>query len=576
MIFRDNPVLIRELLVNLRSPRAFLLQLAYVLFLGSVVYFAWPAGEEGSRQVGAGAAQRLFDLFFLGQFFLVALVAPTFAAGSITGEKERKTYEMLLASPLEPPRILVGKLLSSLTYLVILILSSLPLMILCFLLGGILMSEIVRAYLLLILAAGTFGLLSVACSSVFSRTSSALLVSYLVILPLAVTSVALTRTEDTVARDFVSIAILPPWCLAIWTVLVIAINRRLLRPPDVGSEGKDVVDEEQEMKFAIGVIIDRDMFPDKLFAPPKRTDLMPDGTNPVLDKELRSEIFAQGTLMLRVVIQVSMLLSIPLMAALLFLKPQNAGFYVCYVLTFNFLVGPVFSAGSITQERERQTLALLLTTLLTPGKIVFAKLLAALRVSTVLTFLLVEQLVLAYLLVPELRDRPWTFLIYLLIIATTCLATTSIGLLCSSLARKTSAALVMTYMTLLFLFAGPVGLSQFLLSFTEINEERLASLTVISPYAAAMSVPATTDRPTVYVTLTAPLQRPEQRKGAGDGSQEIALVNPSTSRPGILLDDGATRIPVWLGFLAIYPPACLVLYGITYQVFRWRWWRASA
>jgi len=41
------------------------------------------------------------------------------------------------------------------------------------------------------------------------------------------------------------------------------------------------------------------MFPDKLFAPAKRTDLMEDGTNPVLDKELRSEIFSQGTLMLR-------------------------------------------------------------------------------------------------------------------------------------------------------------------------------------------------------------------------------------------------------------------------------------
>ena len=83
---------------------------------------------------------------------------------------------------------------------------------------------------------------------------------------------------------------------------------------------------------------------------------MPDGTNPVLDKELRSEIFSQGTLMLRVVIQVSMLLSIPLMAGLLFLRPDKAAYYVAYVLTFNLLVGPVFSAGSITQERERQTL----------------------------------------------------------------------------------------------------------------------------------------------------------------------------------------------------------------------------
>src|SRR4029453_9763913 len=355
---------------------------------------------------------RLFDILFLGQFFLGALKEPTFAAGSITGEKERKTYELLLASPLLPGTILVGKLLSSLTYLVILIISSLPLMILCYLLGGLLLSEITRSYRVLILAAGTFGLLSLACSSFFRRTSSALVVSYLVILPLAIACVFMTSGDNTNAesvlfRNFVSIAVLPPWTLAIWMVVGIVVARRLLHPPDVGSEGKEVVDEEEEMKYAIGVVIDRELFPDKLFAPAKRNDLMPDGTNPVLDKELRSEIFSQGTLMLRVVIQVSMLLSIPLMAVLLFLRPENAAYYVSYVLTFNLLVGPVFSAGSITQERERQTLSLLLTTLLRPGKIVLAKLMAALRVSTVLTFLLTEQILLAYILLPELRNRFW-------------------------------------------------------------------------------------------------------------------------------------------------------------------------
>src|SRR5450755_4249378 len=113
MFFRNNPVLMRELLVNLRATRSFVLLFIYVVFLGVVVYFYWPAGEGAARQVGSGVARRLFDLIFLGQFCLVALVAPTFAAGSITGEKERKTYEMLLASPLKPSSILVGKLLSS-------------------------------------------------------------------------------------------------------------------------------------------------------------------------------------------------------------------------------------------------------------------------------------------------------------------------------------------------------------------------------------------------------------------------------------------------------------------------------
>jgi len=555
MFLRDNPVLTRELLVTLRSPRAFVLQFLYVSALGALVYFYWPAGEDGTRQVSPGVARRLFDIFFLGQFFLVSLMAPTFAAGSITGEKERKTYEMLLASPLRPGTILVGKLLSSLSYLVILILSSLPLMILCYLLGGLLLSEITRSYLVLILAAGTFGLLSVACSSYFRRTSSALVVSYLVTLPLSVLCVALTRTDDVVTRDFVSIAILPPWCLALWTVLEILINRRLLHPPDVGSEGKDVVDEEEEMKYAIGVVIDRDLFPDKLFAPAKRVDLMPDGTNPVLDKELRSEIFSQGTLMLRVVIQVSMLLSIPLMAGLLFLRSDKAAYYVTYVLTFNLLVGPVFSSGSITQERERQTLALLLTTLLTPGRIVLAKLVAALRVSTVLTFLLTEQLLLAYILLPELRYRVWTLLIFLVIIAITCLATSSVGLMCSALVRRTSTAMVLTYLTLLVLFVLPMGLSWYLEGIGQeqsFTPERLASITITSPFSAALSVPMHTSRienwtgqslnvpPPVMVQLT----------------RNLAL-------------------PVWAIFLAIYPPLSLVFFGITYLAFRWRWWKAG-
>ena len=46
MLLRDNPVLIRELLVTLRSPRSFVLQLIYVCVLGSLVFFYWPAGES--------------------------------------------------------------------------------------------------------------------------------------------------------------------------------------------------------------------------------------------------------------------------------------------------------------------------------------------------------------------------------------------------------------------------------------------------------------------------------------------------------------------------------------------------
>jgi ABC-type transport system involved in multi-copper enzyme maturation permease subunit len=257
--------------------------------------------------------------------------------------------------------------------------------------------------------------------------------------------------------------------------------------------------------------------------------------------------------MLRVVIQVSMLLSIPLMAGLLFLRSDKAAYYVAYVLTFNLLVGPVFSAGSVTQERERQTLSLLLTTLLTPGKIIFAKLMAALRISTVLTFLLTEQLFLAYLMLPELRTRFWTLMLFLTIIAMTCLATSTIGLMCSALARRTSSAMVMTYLTLLTLFVLPLGLERYLEGIPTVTKQQLAAFTITSPFSAAFSVPMHATRTDIWINT--PLNIVEQ--------QQIPIV-------------GNVSLPVWAIFLTMYPFLSLFFFGIAYVAFRYRWWKSGS
>ena len=100
-----------------------------------------------------------------------------------------------------------------------------------------------------------------------------------------------------------------------------ATSRRLLHPPDVGAEAKEVVDPDLEQRKAVGMVIRSDQFPDRLFAPPKRDRPMADRVNPVYDKEMRSELFGQGTLMLRLVIQLSMFLALPLMAVCLYMLP---------------------------------------------------------------------------------------------------------------------------------------------------------------------------------------------------------------------------------------------------------------
>src|SRR6185295_16728355 len=176
---------------------------------------------------------------------------------------------------------------------------------------------------------------------------------------------------------------------------------------------------------------------DWLFAPSKRTTLLPDGANPVYDKEMRSEIFAQGTLMLRLVIQVSMFLVIPLMAVCLFWRQELAPWYISYVVLFNMLVGPVFSAGSVTSERERQTLDLLLTTIISPWQILWGKLVSGLRVSSVLTAFLLWPVLLACLAPVGFWSNLPSMACYGLIVLLTCLTTATLALFCSVMFRKT-------------------------------------------------------------------------------------------------------------------------------------------
>jgi ABC-type transport system involved in multi-copper enzyme maturation permease subunit len=495
----ENPVLQRELLVNLRMTRAFLLLFCYLAVLGGVVYIAWPQERQLDLTTNPEASKRLVNLFFLGQYLLASLMTPSFAAGAITGEKERKSYEMLLASPLRPGAIVLGKLLAALCHLALLIFASLPIVMLCLPLGGVSLYEVLAAYTALMLSVMTFGMISLACSSYFKRTASSLVVTYLVILPLALICVMIWSTLEGKGQTRLALTFtfLPAISFTIVGVLFVITSRRLLHPPDVGSEGGEVVDIEREAQNAVGLVIHRDQFPDKLFAPAKRTDLLPDGANPVFDKEMRSEIFSQGTLMLRVVIQVSMLLAIPLMGFCLYIKPHLAPWYMSYVLLFNMLVGPVFSAGSVTSERERETLDLLLTTILSPLQILWAKLVSGLRVSTVLTMFLLWPVLLACIMVSLYWSNLLSVLLYVLIIAATCIVTATVALFCSVIFRKTATSLMTTYLIIVVLFTAPVAISYFAETFFpgDAFTRLLKQATLTSPFAATFSLPLKMDLP---------------------------------------------------------------------------------
>src|SRR4029078_9511567 len=70
-----------------------------------------------------------------------------------------QTLELLITTPVSTLGLVLGKLVSSLAYVVLLILASIPLMSLAFVFGGIAPDDVVRAYVVLLATA--FGMVSI-------------------------------------------------------------------------------------------------------------------------------------------------------------------------------------------------------------------------------------------------------------------------------------------------------------------------------------------------------------------------------------------------------------------------------
>jgi len=186
-ILRENPVLLKEMRSRMRGGRAFGTLFLYVCFLCGVLYItvlllraSWAVARGGVSMFSGGRI--LFTVLSYLQALLIIFITPALTSGSITLEKEQRTLEMLLITLLRAKDIVLGKLVASLSYVFLLLLSSLPLASLCFLFGSISLGEILRGYLLLALFTLFFGSFGLFWSTVFNRTLVSTVFAYATVL----------------------------------------------------------------------------------------------------------------------------------------------------------------------------------------------------------------------------------------------------------------------------------------------------------------------------------------------------------------------------------------------------------
>lgn len=220
--FIENPVIIKELRGRMRGRRAFVSLTLYILLIslliGSIyatVALSSPITRfDPSYRQSIGKA--IFSVVVMLEFLMIGFIGPSLTAGAITSERERRTFDLLRTTPLSAHALVLGKLGSACMYLLLLVITGLPIQALAFLLGGVGLEEIVVSSLILITNILFFCTLGLFCSSFTKRTLTANVTSYSLILlgglglglayfALAMYASPLLGTRSTTAESFVAL-----------------------------------------------------------------------------------------------------------------------------------------------------------------------------------------------------------------------------------------------------------------------------------------------------------------------------------------------------------------------------------
>jgi ABC-2 type transport system permease protein len=199
-----SAIWIRELRGRMRGKRAFIFVTVYLLVLVGLLWLAvggvTAAGSLGALQ-SITLGRSVFGGVILVETLVVIVLAPAYLAGSISQEREKQTFDLLAVTPISSLAIVLGKLVSGLAFLAVIVAASLPLASLAFLFGGIGPEDLLAAYFMLAVLGIGAGAIGIFCSAFMRRTGPATVAAFLGIALVTVGTTALWISLEAQAQQ---------------------------------------------------------------------------------------------------------------------------------------------------------------------------------------------------------------------------------------------------------------------------------------------------------------------------------------------------------------------------------------
>ncbi len=211
-----GPIFGREWFVTPRRWKFYLQRVVFVAALFSLVGTVWLllAGMQQVRNIGdlARFGSLAFQLVVPLELLVVMFLSAVTTAASVAQEKDRRTLVLLLLTRLRSSEIVLGKLLASLLSVTNMVLSSLPLLLVFPLLGGVSVEQSLMAMAVILVTAFWCASLGALVGFWREKTFQALAITLLGIMMWCVLGEVLATAEVT--------RVAGTWTLAEWAKVI--------------------------------------------------------------------------------------------------------------------------------------------------------------------------------------------------------------------------------------------------------------------------------------------------------------------------------------------------------------------
>ena len=172
-------IFLHELKQYLRDVRLQSFVFFAFLVMAGFLCLLWPESDVFS--VIRASGRHIFSIILLLNLAIILAFVPALCACSVSDEKEKNRFVMLITTMLKPGDIMFGKLFAVITMQVLMVLFFLPISSLCLLSGGVNAGVLLQGQIIILISAICYGGVCLAVSASATTSNSALIRAYLLV-----------------------------------------------------------------------------------------------------------------------------------------------------------------------------------------------------------------------------------------------------------------------------------------------------------------------------------------------------------------------------------------------------------